>query len=352
MACGVRIPATPSTHDRPQRRIPLHTVGKKLPPEVATAHKLLIKNENKSSATTGAFIALFTFCANRVPPTTKKLKDIMTRFHTLIAAATLLASTQAHAATITVLPTDVGAPGFNTWYLANYRGASNGFSSTTKAAITTANPRSGNGSVQMSLTDLSGKADYTYTWGFDNSRTLGSLTSLNYDWFRSGTSTASGIMPALRLLYDADGNAATGSDQGYLIFEQVYNPNAASVVSDQWVTSNLMTANLWQRQFSPGFTVESFGVSMNDWISGANQPANADRLNGNTAILGIEFGIGSGWDGSFNGFVDNVSFGFNQNVTTFNFEASAASAVPEPASIALLSLGLIGFAAARRRKVK
>lgn len=275
----------------------------------------------------------------------------MTPLHTFIAAAALLASAHSAAANITVLPSDLNGGGLNQWNLSNFRGTSNGYTSTTSAGITTTNPRNGNGSVEMSLTNSSGKADYAYTWGFDGARTLGSLTSMSYDWYRSSASSAGGVMPAFRLLYDADGNATTTTDQGYLIFEQVYNPNVASVVSDQWVNSDLMTANLWQRQFSPGTTVESYGVTLANWASGSNQPANADRLGAGTAILGIEFGIGSGWNGTFTGFVDNVSFGFNNDVTTFNFETAQAAEVPEPGSVALLALGMTGLLAARRRRM-
>lgn len=87
--------------------------------------------------------------------------------------------------------------------LSNFRGTSNGDTSTTAAGINTTNPRNGNGSVQMSLTDGSGKADYAYTWGYDGARTLGTLTSLSYDWYRSGGSSAGGVMPAFRLFCDA-----------------------------------------------------------------------------------------------------------------------------------------------------
>lgn len=110
---------------------------------------------------------------------------------TLLRSAVVLAllgAGAAQAATVTVTSVS-NAPTINSWYLTNYRGLSNGYTSDTFAGITNANPRSGNGSVEMSSTDASGKADYAYTWGFVNNRTLGNVNSVGLDWFRApGTS--------------------------------------------------------------------------------------------------------------------------------------------------------------------
>lgn len=224
------------------------------------------------------------------------------------------------------------------------------------AEISNTNARSGNGSVEMSLTDGSGKADFEYIWGYQPSRNLGSLNSLSMDWYRSSTSTnPSAQAPALRLYYDADGDAATTGDIGLLVWEYIYQ-GSGNPMTDTWVSSETVSDNFWMRTFAPGVTIDIYGNTLNDWATASPFTDGggdvSDTLTSQSALLGVNFGIGSGWNGAFEGFVDNIGFTFDgEEAMSFNFEASSSvTSIPEPSALILLGLGLVGIRLARRNR--
>jgi len=267
----------------------------------------------------------------------------------LISAIAVLGVSATNAATITVNPGDIGTGlSLNGGALANHRDTPN-----TVAEINGNKPREGNGSVQMSLANGTGKADYVHYWGVAAGRTLGNLNALSFDWYRASNGSAPAhLAPAMRLIYDIDGDVNTRNDLGYLIWENVYNGGTSGVpvTQDAWVSSDILAGNFWQRQTGNQVTVEKYDYDLNDWMTGS-LVSSAMQVGANATILGIEFGIGSGWGGSFNGYVDMVSFGFKgEDITTFNFETRQPPVdVPEPGSVALLGLGMLGLVAARRR---
>ena len=215
-------------------------------------------------------------------------------------------------------------------------------------------PRSGNGSAWFNGTQgpagNSSKADIEFLNApggtLTSMGTLGTLTSLSYDWYKSSVSAAS-QHAVLRLYVDADGNMGTANDRGYLVYERAYQTNN-SVPTDQWNTDDLMSANLWQVRFGFGnFDTSPNWKPVSVWGSASGYtpttPANGLHLDQNTAIYGLSAGIGSGWN-TFVGAVDNITIGFNNaDPTVFNFEV-----VPEPASLSLMALGALALIRRRR----
>jgi len=247
----------------------------------------------------------------------------------------------------------VGASG---WYYNNVR--NNGH-----VGISTDLPRSGNGSVYFQGTQGPGgnssKSDIEFLPnaspnGAGNYSTggvlgtLANLTSLSYEWYRDASSNASDwLHPVLRLLVvDNPANPTAG---GYLVFEREVNrdsfgypPGPTNVPEDQWVADDLLNGDyrLW-----------STGSTLPNNLNGTNGPAkyyDALRVSewkstyGSYSVVGISAGIGSGW-GTFEGAVDNITFGFGTAATTYNFEVRDDGVVPELS--ALITWGVLVLSA-------
>ncbi|MEO9034896.1 MAG: PEP-CTERM sorting domain-containing protein [Gemmatimonadaceae bacterium] len=213
----------------------------------------------------------------------------------------------------------------------------------------------GNGSAFMQgLIANTSKADMEYYFGggYIAPFTLGNLTSLTYDYYRDAVSTAPNwLAPSMRLYIDGDGDLSTTADRGYLVFEPVYNDGSAAIPTDSWQVGSITTATtLWFNRDGTTFrTLGQFDAGFTD--AGI-------FISSKSVVLGLSSGIGSGWDGTFTGAIDDVDVAYTDasaghHDVNFNFETASTTSTPEPASIVLLATGFAGIggvAVKRRRK--
>lgn len=221
--------------------------------------------------------------------------------------------------------TNATGPGaaYNTWFANNVRNSGS-------VGITNTYADSGNGSIQFSGPTNS-KADFEYDFTPGTGFALTSLTALSYDVYRSSTSTVNAdLEPAFRLtVADANGNFL-----GSLVYEGAYNNQAPPVGS--FATENILNDYFW----ASGSLLPNNSNSANPVFN--RTLADWSALIPGLQVTGFTTGIGSGWTGSFDGAVDNISYAINGGTATdFNFETAATSPVPEPSSITLLGVGML-----------
>lgn len=228
--------------------------------------------------------------------------------------------------------TDV-AVGSSGWSYSAYSGDG---TSVASMGIRTDFPRSGNGSVVLSLNGNGAETDMTY-WTGNSLGSFSSLNALSYDWYRDGSSNNNAIQaPAMGIWVSNNG----GTSGKWVIYEPYYNEAGGwTAPTDQWVTSNAYNSGngqFWSYALGP-WTQQSLSA----W---------------QTALAGYDVYAlaafaGSGWGNTqFLGAIDNVTVGFDgHDPVTYNFEV-----VPEPSSIVLSivagGIGLIGVARRRSRR--
>lgn len=212
--------------------------------------------------------------------------------------------------------------------------------------ITTNYARNGNGSAYFTTTDANadGAAKADLQLNFAAPVLLSSLSSVSYDWYRDASSTTGGnFAPALRFDITKD-NAFAGS----LVFENYYQ-GEISAVTNTWtrLSANLNSGDIWATNSRLGPTAANANggeKTFQQWID--------DNAGSTLRVTGLSIGMGSGWNGTFAGAVDNVAYSFTGGPSAnYNFEVvEAAAAVPEPATWAMMLIGFGGIGAAMRRR--
>lgn len=153
---------------------------------------------------------------------------------------------------------------------------------------------------------------------------LRKLRHAKYRWYRDSASTSAPFLAsAFRLMvYDPD-DGPHGSTW-YLVYDQAYDGYLSTgVPEDQWVESNVANAVVWRSplylngQKAPDDYCANNVSECYRWDRTPQDWGFGPRA----MVIGLRIQAGSGWQGTYRGFVDNVRLKFaGRRAYRWNFE--------------------------------
>ena len=106
---------------------------------------------------------------------------------------------------------------------------------------------------------------------------------------------------------------------------------------------------MWVSQpgVAPSSIEEVYNRPLSAYMDGSYTPTgNFSQITGNSLVLGVQSGIGSGWNGTFSGAVDNIGVRVGETALgPDNFELTVPQPPATPTAVPTLEIwGLLGLA--------